>query len=98
MQASNKYEPISAMLEEIRLMKVWAEKPENYANGYSTMVECWDDEDYESLFYIANYAAPQHIQAIQPRVRVSFAEAWEIFKRTAEAYADQEADARNSAF
>ncbi len=70
--------------ETIMAMKEWC--MENYENGADTMVECWDTERYEGLF--SSYRGEAHTDA----------QAWEILKAVAAVYADQQADARNSAF
>ena len=46
------------------------------------MVECWSDNDYLDLIANAQDAA----------------QAWEILRGIADAYADRQADAQNSAF
>lgn len=69
--------------ETIQAMKDWC--MENYENGADTMVECWSTEDYERLF---SFEGEAHTDA----------QAWEILKAVAAVYADQQADARNSAF
>jgi hypothetical protein len=67
--------------EHIEAMKEWC--MENYSNGADTMVECWEDEDYEDLFASCD-GNPD--------------DAWLALKTLAEVYSDQQADARNSAF
>jgi hypothetical protein len=89
-------ENIKNMLLEIQRMKDYCMT--NYDKGADTMVECWDDEDYENLFYkgeleVADYADPPPV-----RERVPFARAWDTLKSLIEVYADQRADAKNSAF
>lgn len=69
--------------ETIQAMKDWC--MENYENGADTMVECWTAEDYERLF---SFEGEAHTDE----------QAWEILKAIASVYADQQADARNSAF
>lgn len=72
------------MQEQIQAMKQWCE--ENYENGADTMVECWSDTDYASLFTYPDG---------QPRTSE---EAWDSLKAIASIYREREADARNSAF
>lgn len=69
--------------ETIQAMKDWC--MDNYENGADTMVECWSTEDYERLF---SFEGEAHTDE----------QAWEILKAIADVYADQQADARNSAF
>lgn len=69
--------------ETIQAMKDWC--MENYENGADTMVECWSTEDYERLF---SFEGKDETDA----------QAWETLKTVAAVYADQQADARNSAF
>lgn len=87
-------ENIRAMLVEIAKMKIWCN--EHYEQGADVMIECWNDEDYEDLFYTDNLDETTH--NIVPRVRVPFAKAWETLKQLTSIYEDQEADAKNSAF
>jgi len=68
------------MTEQIAAMKTWCE--ENYSNGADTMIECWGDADYASLW--DNNATD--------------AQAWDTLRAVASVYADRIADARNSAF
>lgn len=72
------------MKEQIELMKKWCE--EHYEDGADTMVECWSDEDYADLF-TSHDGKPRTTD-----------EAWNSLKAIASVYADQQADARNSAF
>ena len=72
------------MQEQIQAMKKWCE--ENYENGADTMVECWSDTDYAELFTTHDG---------QPR---TIEQAWDSLRAVASVYADQQADARNSAF
>jgi len=72
------------MKEQIELMKQWC--ADHYEQGADTMVECWSDEDYEDLFVTLDG---------QPRTTE---QAWQSLKAVASVYADQQADARNSAF
>lgn len=69
--------------ETIQAMKDWC--MDNYSQGADTMVECWSTEDYERLF---SFEGEAHTDE----------QAWEILKAIASVYADQQADARNSAF
>ena len=55
---------------------------DNYSNGADTMVECWGDSDYLDLIVNAQDTA----------------QAWEVLRGVADAYADRQADAQNSAF
>lgn len=55
---------------------------DNYNNGADTMVECWSDDDYLDLITCAQDTA----------------QAWNILRGIADAYADRQADAKNSAF
>lgn len=55
---------------------------DNYNKGADTMVECWSDDDYLDLIARAQDAA----------------QAWEVLRSVADAYADRQADAQNSAF
>jgi hypothetical protein len=68
----------------IEAMKQWC--MDNYDKGADTMVECWDDSDYEELFTSHDG---------QP---LSDEQAWSTLKGVADVYADRQADARNSAF
>ena len=70
--------------ETIEAMKAWS--LENYENGADTMAECWSTQDYKNLFTDVN-GKPQ-----------TSAQAWKLLKNLASIYADQQADARNSAF
>ena len=56
-------------------MKVWC--LENYYNGADTMVECWEDSDYDDLISRSG----------------SDEDAWEVLKRVASIYAERQADA-----
>ena len=69
---------------EIQAMKEWC--LDNYNKGADTMAECWNDEDFESLFTSCDG---------QP---VTTADAWRRLKNLASVYAERQADARNSAF
>lgn len=62
--------------EVIKNMKAWC--LENYENGADTMVECWDDQDYDDMIERAG----------------SDEVAWEDLKAVASVYADRQADAR----
>lgn len=84
-------ENIKNMLLEIQRMKDYCMT--NYDAGADTMVECWDDEDYENLFYETNWDSGD-----APRKRVTFARAWDTLKDLISVYAEQRADAKNSAF
>ena len=63
--------------ETIAAMKAWC--LENYESGADTMVECWDDGDYEDLI---------------GRCAGNLEEAWGDLKRLAGIYAERQADAR----
>lgn len=67
----------------IQAMKQWCE--DNYDKGADTMVECWDSSDFEALFEFEGKAETD-------------AQAWATLRAIADVYADQQADARNSAF
>lgn len=87
-------ENIKNMLLEIQRMKDYCMT--NYDKGADTMVECWDDEDYENLFYEDGDALDG---TDNPRgKRVPFARAWDTLKSLIEIYAERQADAKNSAF
>ena len=77
--------------EHIEAMKQWC--MENYSNGADTMVECWEHQDYVDLFisYDGDPLTPEGADTMAK-------EAWLALKTLAEVYADQQADARNSAF
>ena len=64
---------------EIESMKQWC--LDNYDNGADTMVECWEDEDYEDLF-TGEYASGK------------IADAWDTLKKIASIYEDRQADAK----
>ena len=85
-------ENIKNMLTVIEHMKTWC--MDNYDKGADTMVECWTDADYENLFYRHN---PDTAHTM-PRIRCSFADAWDTLKGIAAVYQDQQADAKNSVF
>ena len=68
------------MNEQIVAMKKWCE--DNYSNGADTMIECWDDSNYASLW---DDGATDE-------------QAWETLRAVASVYADRIADAKNSAF
>lgn len=87
-------ENIKAMIAEIARMQEWC--LENYDKGADTMVECWTPTDYENLFYQDN--PDRALREHQPRVRCTFAQAWDLLRSLAAVYADRQADARNSAF
>jgi hypothetical protein len=87
-------ENIKNMLTEIEKMKAWC--MDNYSNGADTMVECWTDADYENLFYHHNHDADT--THTLPRIRCTFAQAWDTLKSVASVYQDQQADAKNSVF
>ena len=72
------------MKEQVELMKKWC--LDHYEQGADTMVECWSDQDYASLFTYPDG---------QPRTNE---EAWHSLKAIASIYREREADARNSAF
>jgi hypothetical protein len=72
------------MKKQIELMKQWC--ADHYEQGADTMVECWSDTDYEELFTTHDG---------QPRTTE---QAWQSLRAIASVYADQQADARNSAF
>ena len=61
----------------IAKMKAWC--LENYENGADTMVECWEDEDYEDLIV---------------RCDGDEAQSWDVLKSIAGVYAERQADAR----
>ena len=69
--------------ETIQAMKDWC--MENYSQGADVMVECWSTEDYAALF------------SFEGKDKTD-AQAWNTLKAIADVYADQQADARNSAF
>lgn len=72
------------MKKQIELMKQWC--ADHYEQGADTMVECWSDTDYEELF-TTHDGQPQTTE-----------QAWQSLRAIASVYADQQADARNSAF
>lgn len=63
--------------EVIENMKAWC--LENYENGADTMVECWEDSDYDDMIVRSG----------------SDEEAWEVLKAIARIYEDRQADARS---
>jgi hypothetical protein len=63
--------------EVIKNMKAWC--LENYENGADTMVECWDDGDYESLIVGCDGDLDK---------------AWETLDHIRSVFADRQADAR----
>jgi len=67
------------MNEQIAAMKQWC--ADNYCNGADTMVECWDDAEYASLW---DDGATDE-------------QAWKTLRDVASVYADRIADAKNSA-
>lgn len=83
---------VKAMLAEIAKMQEFVLQPANYDNGYDTMAECWDDEDYEKLFYEGEFTAPVVNGKPVPR-RVTFAMAWETLHSVASIFAERQADA-----
>ena len=70
--------------QTIEAMKAWC--LDNYDKGADTMFECWGTSDYAELF-------TDHEG--KPRTTK---QAWATLKSLADVYADQQADARNSAF
>ena len=68
------------MNNQIAAMKTWCE--ENYSTGADTMIECWSDAEYASLW---NDGATD-------------AQAWDTLRALASVFADRIADAQNSAF
>jgi len=66
------------MEQQIEAMKQWC--IDNYENGADTMVECWGDGNYASLWDNG----------------LTDAQAWKLLKDLASVYADRRADARNS--
>ena len=64
----------------IAAMKQWC--LDHYEQGADTMVECWNNDDYQDLI---------------DRTQTT-AQAWEVLRGVADAYADRKADAENSAF
>lgn len=83
-------ETVGAMVQEIAKMQAYCLA--HYDEGYDTMAECWDDEDYEDLFYESTHAAPVHNHKPVPR-RVPFATAWADLHNLACVFRDQQADA-----
>lgn len=85
--AQRYYEPIILMIDEIRAMR--------YYCAHHGVQECaeWTDADFERLFYIENYDAPENIRQLQPRKRVTFEQAWESLRMIAESYIDRNAEA-----
>lgn len=70
---------MTMLKREIEKMKQWC--MENYDNGADTMVECWEDKDYENLF-IGEFATGLK------------KDAWNTLKSIASIYQDRQADAR----
>lgn len=70
---------------QIKYLHEWCMK--NYEAGTSTMVECWDSEDWESLFL---FDAVDGVASISQR---TFAEAYVFLFNVASVYNDREADA-----
>ena len=68
------------MNEQIELMKAWC--AENYNHGADTMIECWDDAEYASLW---DDGATDE-------------QAWYTLRAVASVYAERRDDAKNSAF
>ena len=75
---------MTTQAETIEAMQQWC--LDNYNKGADTMAECWSDSDFANLFTDLD-GKPQTI-----------AQAWRMLKSIADVYADQQADARNSAF
>lgn len=73
---------------QIEAMKKWC--MDNYCNGADTMVECWDDSNYEDLFKPSEYDPTQTAPTVE--------EAWQTLRDIAGIYEERQADARNSAF
>jgi hypothetical protein len=67
--------------EKIEKLKKWSK--DNYNNGADTMVECWDDFNYEDLLKDA---------------KGDFEYAFEVLRAVAEVYKDRQDDAINSQF
>lgn len=84
-------ENIKAMMAEIEKMQAFVLLPENYERGYDTMAECWDDTDYERLFYKIN--TDKTTAKFQPEVRCTFAEAWDCLHSIASVFRERQADA-----
>ena len=70
--------------QTIEAMKQWC--LDNYNKGADTMAECWSTSDFANLFTDSDG---------KPKTT---AQAWRMLKSIADVYADQQADARNSAF
>jgi hypothetical protein len=68
------------MNEQIAAMKRWC--ADNYSNGADTMIECWDDSNYASLWDAG----------------ATDEQAWKTLRDVASVYADRIADGKNSAF
>jgi hypothetical protein len=65
---------------EIALMREWCEA--NYNEGADTMVECWTQQDYESLFTSCSGGK-----------QLSKREAWQRLKAVVSVYRERQADA-----
>lgn len=91
-------ENIKAMCAEIECMKAYCLT--HYNAGYDTMVECWEDHDYEKLFYAGEFDPGARNLQIKPgfvitvRPRVPFTAAWERLHDLASIFAERQADAR----
>ena len=68
-------------MNKITDLKAWCEK--NYEKGASTMVECWDESDYDKLLADNNGSLKKSLK---------------VLKQLASIYREQEADARISEF
>lgn len=69
--------------QTIQDMKQWC--IDHYDQGADTMVECWNDDDYQELFSFEGEAR-------------TASQAWDTLKSIAAVYRERQADARNSAF
>ena len=75
---------------QIEALKAWCMR--NYNVGADTMIECWDDGDYNSLFYPAFDAPDEELFRSGDGVK-SFAEAFNILFNVVSVYAERQADA-----
>jgi len=66
--------------QAIKRCQEWAEK--NYNNGADTIVECWDDADWDRIW----------------EEEGSYSSIMSMIKDLADVYKDQQQDAINSAF
>jgi len=71
---------------QIKFMKEWCLA--NYEGGASTMVECWEDEDFKNLFVEEEFEYGLNLRRVRP-----FDEAFDILFRVASVYGERESDA-----